>query len=227
MIYGLIPIGGKGTRMGLPFSKEMLPQRGYNFYNPIVNHLVEKMKIAGAEKICFVHGEEFKQDVCDHFEGDEHIHLLQNKIGFANVILDFINNISISNNDIVIFGLPDSIFEGNVFSQLISKQGIVIGLFVTDDDSKVDRLSVSENKFQVKVAKTHNNLNLFWGTLKFDGSDLMNMTINNVFETYTEIGDILNLYEKTFIQCGNYIDLGTWSTYNKYLNNPPGIMEPL
>jgi glucose-1-phosphate thymidylyltransferase len=56
MIYGLIPIGGKGTRLGLPFSKEMLPQAGVLFYKPIVSHVTEKMMQAGADRIIFVHG---------------------------------------------------------------------------------------------------------------------------------------------------------------------------
>ena len=44
MIIGCVGIGGKGTRLGMTFSKEMLPQRNYMFYNPISNHLYQKWK---------------------------------------------------------------------------------------------------------------------------------------------------------------------------------------
>ena len=61
MIYGLVPIGGKGTRLGLTFSKEMLPQKGFLHFNPISNHLVSAMKEAGAEEIIFIHGFEYRK----------------------------------------------------------------------------------------------------------------------------------------------------------------------
>ena len=63
MIKGIVPIGGFGTRLGMTFSKEMLPQKNYNYYNPISNHLVSRMLEAGAEEIIFIHGDELKNDV--------------------------------------------------------------------------------------------------------------------------------------------------------------------
>jgi dTDP-glucose pyrophosphorylase len=219
MIYGLIPIGGAGTRLGLPYSKEMLPQKNFDYFNPLVNHIVEKMKFAGAEKICFVHGKDFKKDVTEFFDEQNHIHILQEELGFANVILDFCKKIKIEDSDKVIFGLPDSLFEGNPFIDLIDKKGIVTGLFVTNALTKVDRLEKSKNNFQIKVPKTENNLDLFWGVLKFDGSDLKKMIEDRVFSFHTEIGDILNLYEKTHVICTSYLDLGTWNNYNKYLTS--------
>jgi hypothetical protein len=219
MIYGLIPIGGAGTRLGLPYSKEMLPQKNFDYFNPLVNHIVEKMKFAGAEKICFVHGKDFKKDVTEFFDEQNHIHILQEELGFANVILDFCKKIKIEDSDKVIFGLPDSLFEGNPFIDLIDKKGIVTGLFVTNALTKVDRLEKSKNNFQIKVPKTEDNLDLFWGVLKFDGSDLKKMIEDRVFSFHTEIGDILNLYEKTHVICTSYLDLGTWNNYNKYLTS--------
>ena len=78
-IYGLIPIGGKGLRLSVPFSKEMIPQKSFDYYNPIVNHLIEKMELAGAQTIVFVHGLEFKKDVKDFFNKDSYVHILQKK----------------------------------------------------------------------------------------------------------------------------------------------------
>ena len=67
MITGIVPIGGFGTRLGMTFSKEMLPQRNYKYYNPGSNHLVSKMIDAGAKKIIFIHGDELKSDVTSFF----------------------------------------------------------------------------------------------------------------------------------------------------------------
>lgn len=219
MIYGLIPIGGKGTRLGLPYSKEMLPQKNFDYFNPLVNHIVEKMKLAGAEKIYFVHGKEFKKDVQEYFSKENFVHILQDNLGFANVILDFYNKSDIKDDDKVIFGLPDSIFEENPFIELIGKKGIVTGLFVTDSTSCVDRLNIEEKNFQIKTSKSKENLDVFWGILKFDGTNIKTMVEDGVFKLHTEIGDILNLYEKTHIRCKSYLDLGTWKNYNRYISS--------
>lgn len=219
MIYGLIPIGGKGMRLGLPYSKEMLPQKNFDYFNPLVNHIVEKMKLAGAEKIYFVHGKEFKKDVQEYFSKENFVHILQDNLGFANVILDFYNKSDIKDDDKVIFGLPDSIFEENPFIELIDKKGIVTGLFVTDSTSCVDRLDIEERNFQIKTSKSKENLDVFWGILKFDGTNIKTMVEDGVFNLYTEIGDILNLYEKTHVRCKSYLDLGTWKNYNRYISS--------
>jgi hypothetical protein len=109
------------------------------------------------------------------------------------------------------------VFDENPFVELVDKKGIVAGLFVTDPISKVDRLDTEQKNFHVKSSKTEDNLDLFWGVLKFDGADLAQMVNDNVFDSHTEIGNILNLYEKTYVTCKSYLDLGTWSNYNRYL----------
>lgn len=215
MIIGLIPIGGKGTRLSLPYSKEMLPQKNYDHYNPVVNHLVEKMLLAGAERIFFVHGNEFKKDVCDHFSGDNYSHILQNNLGFANVIKDFYDLILLDDKDKILFGLPDSVFDQNPFVEMLNLPGIVCGLFTTEPFSKVDRLE--NDIFKVKTNKSQTNSDWFWGILKFDKHNIQQMVQDNMFEKYNEVGEILNQYPKLFVKGKRYLDLGTWVGYNKYL----------
>ena len=216
-IYGLIPIGGKGLRLSVPFSKEMIPQKNFDYYNPIVNHLVEKMELAGAQTIVFVHGLEFKEDVKNFFNKSSYVHILQKKKHFASVILDFYNKILPKDNDIVLFGLPDSIFDKNPFIEMLNHKGIVCGLFYTEPQSKVDRLNKKGNKFQIKTTKDKTNQDWFWGVLKFNGINIKNMVKSKIFERETEIGSILNLYKKHIIYGEKYLDLGTWSNYNRYL----------
>jgi len=219
MIYGLIPIGGKGTRLSLPYSKEMIPQKNFDYFNPVVNHTVEKMELAGAERIVFVHGSEYKEDVRQYFKDDCYIHILQERLGFANVIYDFYNQIKPDDYDVVLFGLPDSVFNKNPFVEMINQHGIVCGLFTTDSLSKVDRLDNEGKTFQVKTAKNNTNQDLFWGVLKFDGHNLKAMVTDGVFDKYSEIGTILNLYPNSTIKGDSYLDLGTWANYNRYLSD--------
>lgn len=220
MIYGLIPVGGKGIRLGLPYSKEMLPQKNFYHFNPICNHIVKKMELAGASKIYFVHGLAFKKDLKNFFEKSNYVHILQSEVGFANVIKDFYDsNPDLKKEDKIIFGLPDSIFDQNPFIEMLNKQGTVCGLFSTDKATKVDRLEINKNKFQIKVKKTDKNQDKFWGILKFDGSCIKRMIKDKVFDKFNEIGEIINLYPFSCVDANSYFDLGTWQNYNRYLTN--------
>ena len=219
MIYGLVPIGGKGTRLGLTFSKEMLPQKGFLHFNPIANNLVSAMMEAGAEEIIFIHGFDFKQDVISFFGKDFHKHFLQKKDGFSNVLKEIIINIPLENSDKILFGMPDTIFRGNPFHEMLEHEGIACALFTTNDSSKVDRLYQNKQKFAVKQPKSCALQNRFWGLLKFDGINLLNMENTGQFSLHTEIGDILNFYDFACIRADDYLDLGTWDNYNDYLQN--------
>lgn len=222
MIIGLIPVGGKGVRLGLPYAKEMLPQKSYGHYNPVINHLVEKMELAGARRIVFVHGGEFKDDIVNYFkdEGEstivsKYVHIKQTEVGFANVLKDFHEQVETNWSDSVLFGLPDSIFNNNPFVEMLNEPGIVAGLFTTDPHAKVDRLSGGE--FQVKSVKTNENEDWFWGILKFDVANIIEMYNDGVFDRCEEIGEILNQYGHRVVYGDRYLDLGTWEGYNKYL----------
>lgn len=217
MIYGIVPIGGKGTRLGLPFDKEMLPQKNYNHYNPVVNHVVGKMLLAGVEVVVFVHGTEFKQSVQQYYNDSQYKHIKQNTVGFANVLRDFRQQFELNSKDKVVFGLPDSVFEQNLFEPMLEIEGIVCGLFVTTAQTAVDRLINHSQQFDVKSSKTVDNLDWFWGVLKFDIENIDQMIQDQMFDQYKEIGHILNHYECTMVYGKNYWDLGTWPDYNRYL----------
>lgn len=222
MIYGLIPIGGQGSRLGLPFSKELLPQKNFNYYNPVGNHVISKMKSAGADKIYFIHGLDFKQDVMTYFHNENYHHVRQNKLGVTNVLADFYQHAQPNDNDKILFGLPDTVFSGNTFRNMLNIDGIVCTLFIIDDNSKVDRLSINGTEFQVKASKSVNNMNMAWGTIKFDGIDIKNIINDRILDL--EIGDILNLYPNIKIYGKEYFDLGTWISYNNYImSNDKGI----
>lgn len=218
MIYGIIPIGGKGTRLSLPFAKEMLPQKNYDYYNPVVNHVVEKMLLAGAKIIVFVHGTEFKQSVLEYFSHSQYKHIKQITVGFANVIKDFRQQMELNDEDQVLFGLPDSVFDQNPFVEMLHTKGIVCGLFVTTPQTAVDRLTNDKKQFDVKSKKTADNLDWFWGILKFDIANIDQMIRDQMFDKYKEIGHIINHYQCSMIYGNNYLDLGTWPSYNRYLS---------
>lgn len=217
MIYGILPVGGKGVRLGLPFPKELLPQKGFDQYTPLIDHVVAKMREAGAETICFVHGTELKRGIADHYSDE--IHLIQRTPGFATVLRDFYEYQPPRDTDKILFGLPDSVFGGNPFVEMVTKPGIVCGLFKSNNRTKVDRLHKTNDQFfEVKAQKSDTNQDWFWGVLKFDGADLSHIIEDGLLDRYTEVGAILNQCHKTHVYGGPYLDLGTWDNYNHYLN---------
>jgi hypothetical protein len=221
MIYGIIPVGGKGVRLSLPYPKEMLPQKNFDYYNPVINHTVEKMFMAGAGLIYMVHGREFKKEIVEYYaENSKIIHITQDTPSFSGVLQDFYEKVNYKETDKILFGLPDSIYDKNPFIEMLNIPGIVCGLFISDNNIKADRPSIEDQgKFQVKVAKDDTNLDYFWGVLKFDGENLTYFVKDECLKNHSEIGDILNVYKKTYVYGKDYVDLGTWMGYNKYLNS--------
>lgn len=211
MVIGLLPVGGKALRLGLPFPKELLPLKGFNHYRPLISHVVDKMREAGAERLIFVHGRDFKEDIKRLYPECQHIK--QGKEGFARVLEDAWKT-GIGPDDQVLLGLPDSLFEGNPFPEMLKKPGVVCGLFFTTPDAKVDRLM--NQRFDVKAPKTDQNSDLFWGVIKFDGSDLARIVGSGILEKTNEIGDILNKYGFSSVSAGRYQDLGTWQALNRW-----------
>lgn len=219
MVIGVIPVGGKGLRLGLPFSKEMLPQKNFDFYNPVINHVVSKMELAGAEEIFFIHGNIIKRDIAQYYSNSKYVHLTQDTPNFAGILEVFYNSIKdidTYNNCEILFGLADSNFDDNPFLEMLRNEGIVCGLFETHPQTKVDRVIKGTKKFQIKSEKNDTNSNYFWGLLKFDMNSLSKLVKETDFSKTTEIGDMLNNCEKTFVYCGRFLDLGTWTNLNTY-----------
>ena len=106
---------------------------------------------AGAEEIVFIHGFEFKKEVINFFDKDFHKHFLQKRNGFSNVLREIIMNIPLENSDKILFGMPDTIFRGNPFHEMLEHEGIACALFTTNDSSKVDRLYQNKQKFAEKL----------------------------------------------------------------------------
>jgi choline kinase len=217
MNIGIIPVGGKGERMGMPFAKELLPLAGYSVYTPVISHTVNKMLAAGVQKIIFVHGHMLKQALVDLYP--EHIHICQKVLGFSKALYTCLAlSYEMDKKAQIVFGLPDSVYTGNPFNKLLNTPGVVCALFNGADHLKVDRLSLDNSQiFEVKSSKTTNNSVLFWGAFKLPFEDFKQAA--NMSVEIPEIGNILNSFHKSYVNMNDYYDLGTWESYNNYVGN--------
>jgi glucose-1-phosphate thymidylyltransferase len=225
MIIGIVPVGGKGLRLGLPFSKELLPIISDNYY-PVINCTIKKMREAGTDIIFLVHGTEFKFDVLKYLGSSDLIHIRQTKAGFARVLVDVFNYCSYENNllvDKVLFGLPDSFYEGNCFVDAVKKKESTIILFYDQSELKVDRLSVNDKVFFNPKTSYDENFwrsSYFWGAFVLNADDFKRMALMIDKQGLTEIGNALNMLELQ--ECSfaysleRYYDLGTWNDFKKF-----------
>jgi len=65
---GLIPAAGSGTRLNLPFPKELYPTIKGDKYQPIAHYIVKNIIDAGAKHIVFVINES-KHQLLGYFDG--------------------------------------------------------------------------------------------------------------------------------------------------------------
>lgn len=219
MIYGIIPVGGKGTRLGLSFSKELFPLKGYNYYYPVCKYTVDNMIDVGCEKIYFIHGKEFKYEILELFYSKNYIHIKNLSDRQSDVFSCFYNNIDQKEDDIYLYGLPDSYYESNLFTSIKDMNGLVCGMFKVDDSSKVGRLD-KNSKF-VKSIKTEDSGDKCWGLLKMDSNTLLELSnmLNDDKSESLELEVFLNNFDFQTVDGGKYWDLGTWGIINNYWNN--------
>ncbi len=224
-IIGVLPVGGNAVRLGLPsgLSKSMLPQAGKDTYIPVICHTIQKMQEAGATEIYFVHAkDDYKKDIVEWFNEDGYWHIQQRKDNFANTLLNSIHHYLDKNQDYrILYGLPDTIFNGNPYVELVQEKGISAALFESEDLLKVDRLIKQDGRevFDVKSIKKDSNSKWFWGCFALDSTDLSVMITDNEVNLDTEIGSILSRYRKNLYFYGKYLDLGIWENMNKYWSN--------
>ena len=143
-IIGIIPAGGKGTRLGLPFPKELMSIR-FDSYYPVSLHTLRGMLKAGASEIHWIISEE-KMQLRNFYEsknfGVKMFWHYQNEGSGKTIIPPY--NFSFD-ADIVLFGLPDTIYSDlQAFRKLVlylqhNKSDVVLGLFRGTHEMRVDR----------------------------------------------------------------------------------------
>jgi len=214
MIYGIVPVGGMGTRLGLPFPKELFPLKDRNSYYPVCQHTIDNMLESGCEKIVFVHGKNFKEHIVSMYKTENFSHINNMGERQSEVFTHFLKSINANHDDIFLYGLPDSWYPGNLFLSMKQIPGLVCGMFSTKDTSVVDRLN-SDRKF-IKCDRRDNSVSTeCWGVLKFDFESIAKFS-NIIEKTDYEVASALNECSLNLCYGSVYYDLGTWESMNDY-----------
>ena len=214
MMYGIVPVGGIGSRLGLPFPKELFPLKNRSSYYPVCQHTIDNMLEAGCEKIFFVHGKNFKNHIVSMYKEENYYHINNMGERQSEVFTYFMRSIKPNHDDIFLYGLPDSWYPGNIFQSMKKMPGLVCGMFSTKDNAVVDRLN-KEGKF-IKCDKKDDSVSTeCWGVLKFDTESLEKFS-NIIEKSDYEVASALNECNLNLCYGSAYYDLGTWESMNDY-----------
>jgi dTDP-glucose pyrophosphorylase len=178
-MLGIIPAAGSGSRIQpLAFSKELLPVGGRldgEIERPraVSEYLVERLRIAGANKICFVIGAG-KSDILEYYsavEGTSVIFVVQpSPAGLCDAIFRAAPVVNPREN--VAVGLPDTIwFPENGLKTLPDDQLSFLlfpvehpeffDVVVTDDAGRVREVQVKQSNWKSRWV---------WGAFKMPGT---------------------------------------------------------
>lgn len=181
-MWGIVPAAGKGSRIQpLAFSKELLPvgsrlDRGVERPCAVSEYLLERMVLAGADKICFVISPG-KSDIMEYFgasyAGAVIAYVVQPQpAGLCDAL--FRAAPLISAEESVVVGLPDTIwFPDHALGQL-PDDCLSLLLFPVGNPEVFDAVSAHSDgrveTIEVKAARPRSHW--IWGAFRMPGGTL-------------------------------------------------------
>ena len=231
LMWGIIPAAGSGSRIQpLAFSKELLPvgsqvQESGLRPRAVCEYLVERMVLAGVERICFVLSPG-KTDIMRYFgHGSDSVHfcytIQPRPCGLCDSIFRALP--LIRPDDQVVIGLPDTIwFPSEALCSLPDGEFSFL-LFPVENPSLYDAVEMDRESRVIKIVvkKPQQKTNLVWGAFKLPGSTLQKLfTLWKLKGSRDEyIGTLVNSFLETGerakgVAAGSvYVDVGTVNGY--------------
>lgn len=176
-MLGIIPAAGAGTRIQpLAFSKEMLPvgsrldEHGVERSKAVSEYLVERMILAGAERICFVISPgktDIMQYYARHAEARHFCYVVQEQpLGLCDAL--FRAAAMGHDDEEVLIGLPDTVWFPAEGLALLPAGELSFLLFPVERpdqfDAVVTRADGSVEEIQVKAARPRTHW--VWGAFR-------------------------------------------------------------
>ncbi|MBV9969224.1 MAG: nucleotidyltransferase family protein [Xanthobacteraceae bacterium] len=230
-MWGIVPAAGRGSRIQpLAFSKELLPvgsriDAGVERPCAVSEYLLERMVIAGAEKICFVVGPG-KADIMEYFGGQyagaSVAYVVQPKpSGLCDAVFRAAPFIAI--NETVVVGLPDTIWFPKTGLSELPDDGLSFLLFPVDRPEFFDAVVLRSNGTvkEIQVKQREAQSRWIWGAFKMPArifADLRALWLER--ECRDEyFGTLVNAYlaaggRAVGVKGGiSYVDVGTLHGY--------------
>jgi glucose-1-phosphate thymidylyltransferase len=232
-MWGIVPAAGKGSRIQpLAFSKELLPvgsrlDGGVERPCAVSEYLLERMVLAGADKICFVISPG-KSDIMEYFgasyAGAAIAYVVQPRpAGLCDALFRAAPFISRENGETVVVGLPDTIWFPDRALRELADDRLSLLLFPVENPNVFDSVSTERDgrveAIQVKAARPRSHW--IWGAFKMPGG-----TFHALHRLWEEragrdeyFGTLINAYLENGgvahgVKAGtDYVDVGTLGGY--------------
>jgi dTDP-glucose pyrophosphorylase len=232
-MWGIVPAAGSGTRIQpLAFSKELLPV-GSRFDGAmerpraVSEYLIDRMLRAGADKICFVISP-WKSDILQYYRGEigsaSIAYVVQPEpAGLCDAIFRALP--LIQNTDLVLVGLPDTIWLPEDALGQLPNDRLAFLTFPVDRPDLFDAV-VSDGMGRVReiqVKRRDANSRWVWGAFKMPGAIL-----HDLYRMWCErdppdeyVGTLVNAYlaeggDAVAVPSGTaYVDVGTLGGYRE------------
>jgi len=178
-MLGIIPAAGAGSRIQpLAFSKELLPVGGrldgaIERPRAVSEYLVERMRIAGAEKLCFVIGAG-KSDILEYYGNLDGVSVLFTVQPHPAGLCDAIFRAApiVSDVESVAIGLPDTIWFPADGLNVLPDGELSFLLFPVEHPEFFDAvITDAENRVsEIRVKSAEVRTRWVWGAFKMPGA---------------------------------------------------------
>jgi glucose-1-phosphate thymidylyltransferase len=230
-MWGIIPAAGRGTRIQpLAFSKELLLVgsrliQGSERPRAVGDYLVERMLVAGVDRICFVIAPG-KSDIVEHFGGETGAASIcyavqPQPVGLCDAIFRALP--FIAPEDTVAIGLPDTIWFPVDGLARLPKDGLSFLLFPVLRPEFFDAVVASDDGEvqEIQIKRPGAESNWIWGAIQATGTILREL--QELWEARGRgdeyIGTLVNAYlakggSAVGVRAGElYVDVGTLDGY--------------
>ncbi len=232
-MWGIVPAAGAGTRIQpLAFSKKLLPvgsRLDGEAERPraVSEYLVERMVLAGADRICFVIAPG-KSDILEYYGSrpcPAHISFTvqPSPAGLCDAVFRALP--LIPSTEFVIVGLPDTIWFPEDALRNLGRDDLSFLLFPVDHPERFDTVLTDAvgRVREIRVKQPDPGSSWIWGAFKLSGR-----TMRELFDLWCErdrqdeyMGTLVNAYlarggEAVGVRAGEaYVDVGTLHGYRE------------
>jgi dTDP-glucose pyrophosphorylase len=230
-MWGIVPAAGVASRIQpLAFSKELLPVgsviSGDKEHPKVISeYLIDRLSIAGVEKICMVISPE-KSDILRYYgKGHSSIHfnyvIQKERRGLCDAV--FTAAPLISSDEDVIIGLPDTLwFPVDALCYLPSSE-LSFLLFPSETPQNFDAVELGKDGYisKIKVKEAKVTSHWIWGAFKMPG--FIFHQLHHLWNKRKQIDIYFGTLVNAYIQNGahvsgiyagkKYVDVGTLKGY--------------
>lgn len=233
-IIGLIPAAGKGTRLNLPYPKELYPVIRENRYKPLAQFVVESLTASGARQIVFVINET-KHQLLGYFgsgkrfncefsyavqENNNHLNGSTSP-GLAHALDSAYHLVT---GKTVLFGMADTIMQPrDVFRCMLDEaredDQVILGLFQVARPEKFGMVDFNTDGMvhQIVDKPKETQLKYAWGCIAWRPAFTEHLHDCVTQAGISDFANIMNQaidqgmkFRAVVIPGGHYADLGTY-----------------